>query len=102
VSAASTTGIITAPTISTGIANEDTDDEEPVESIVTADEFLELGLGIFFDVEQLRNVKKSTNLDRFVAHYGCVPRVCAMLWKRSAKNAGATCHGKEEQCYTKT
>jgi hypothetical protein len=58
-------------------AHEDTDDEEPVASIVTADEFLELGFGIFFDVEQLRNVKKSANLDRFVAHYGCLPLVCA-------------------------
>jgi hypothetical protein len=48
-------------------------------SIVTADDFLELGLGIFFDVEQLRNLKKSTNLDRFVAYFGCVHLVCAML-----------------------
>jgi hypothetical protein len=52
-SAASTTGIITAPTISTGSANEDADDEEPVASIVTADEFLEPGLGISNIVQKL-------------------------------------------------
>jgi hypothetical protein len=52
-----------------------------VASIVTADELVELGLGIFFDVEQQRIVKKSTNLDRFVAHYGCLPLMCAILWE---------------------
>jgi hypothetical protein len=40
----STIGIITAATVSTGSANEDTDDQEPVASVVTADEFLDLGL----------------------------------------------------------
>ena len=77
----STTGVITAATVSTGSTNEDTDDQEPVASVVTANEFLELGLNKFFDGDQLRNVKKKDNLDRFVAQYGCLPRVCAMLWE---------------------
>lgn len=41
---------------------------------------MEMGLGNFFEASQLK-VAIKTNIERFVAHFGCLPVNCAMIWE---------------------
>jgi hypothetical protein len=62
------------------IGSEDTAGGLGVSSVVTADEFLDMGLRVHYNEKQLQNSKRSTKLDWFVSQYGCSPLICAMLW----------------------
>lgn len=66
-------------TNSTYLSSED-EAGHSVRSILTADEFMDLGLSVFFQ-EDKRNVSAKTNVDRFNSYYGCLPILCAMLWE---------------------
>jgi hypothetical protein len=51
-------------------------------SIITPDEFLFLGLKLVgYKRRRIRSAKKKTNIDRFVAHFGSVPCICASIWE---------------------
>jgi hypothetical protein len=52
-----------------------------VRSVVTADEFLDMGLEVFFQEGKNDKVSLTTKNECFVAHYRCLPVVCAMLWE---------------------
>jgi hypothetical protein len=51
-------------------------------SVITADEFLKIGLKLVgFKRRRIRRCKKKTNVDRFVDHFGSVPCICASTWE---------------------
>ena len=62
---------------------EDDVDAYGVKSILTADEFLELGLSVWYTPERIQSTlrSKATKLDRFNDYYGCRPLVVATLWE---------------------
>ena len=50
--------------------------------IITADEFLKIGIKLVsYTKRQIRRCKKKTNVERFVAHFGSIPCVCACIWE---------------------
>ncbi len=56
--------------------------EHNVTSILTADEFLIIGLKLVgFKGRRIRRCKKKTNVERFVAHFGSIPCICASIWE---------------------
>jgi hypothetical protein len=58
------------------------ENERNATSILTADEFLKIGLKLVgFKRRRIRRAKKKTNIDRFVAHYGSIPSICAIIWE---------------------
>jgi hypothetical protein len=51
-------------------------------SILTADEFLKIGLQLVgYKKLWIRRAKKRSNVERFLGHYGSIPYICAMLWE---------------------
>ena len=58
------------------------DNERNATSILTGDEFLKLGLNLVgYKGHRIRRCKKSTNVERFVEHYGSIPIICAIIWE---------------------
>jgi len=58
------------------------ENEDNVTSIITADEFLKIGLKLVgYTKRRIRRCKKKTNVERFVAHFGSIPCVCACIWE---------------------
>ena len=60
--------------------------------IITADEFLKIGLKLVgYTKRRIRRCKKKTNVERFVAHFGSIPCVCACIWEdlQTTKNEEA-------------
>lgn len=53
-----------------------------VNSVVTADEFLQMGLSIWYTPGRLRTLrKKMTKIARFKVYYGLRPNLCATIWE---------------------
>ncbi len=51
-------------------------------SILTADEFLKIGLQLVgYKKRRIRRAKKRSNVERFLGHYGSIPCICAMIWE---------------------
>jgi hypothetical protein len=51
-------------------------------SILTADEFLKIGLQLVgYKKRWIRRAKKRSNVKRFLGHYGSIPCICAMIWE---------------------
>src|SRR5687768_14674594 len=61
----------------------DSDDEvHGVVSILTAVEIMEIGLHLLhFSSCRIQRAEESTNIDRFVSHFGAPPPVCADIWE---------------------
>ena len=59
------------------------DDVEPaVQSVLTANEFLELGLSVWYTPGRLRTLRtRKSRIARFKEYYGCRPSLCAELWE---------------------
>jgi hypothetical protein len=58
------------------------DNEHNATSILTGDEFLYIGLKLVgYKRRRIRRCKKSTNVERFVEHYGSIPTICAIIWE---------------------
>jgi hypothetical protein len=70
-----------ASSVASSLEESSDDSLERIHSVLTADEFLQLGLRKFFEEKQLTRVSAQANNDRFVAHFGCLPRVLAMIWE---------------------
>jgi hypothetical protein len=50
--------------------------------ILTADEFLKIGLQLVgYKKRRIRRAKKRLNAERFLGHYGSIPCICAMIWE---------------------
>lgn len=57
-------------------------DEEQVKSPVTAEEFLDLGLSVWYTDGRLRTFRtKKSKIGRFKEYYGMRPSLCATLWE---------------------
>ena len=63
--------------------NESEDDLPPVKSVVTAVEFLHLGLDVWFTKERLQAMMRTKNskITTFKMYYGVRPSLCATLWE---------------------
>jgi hypothetical protein len=61
----------------------DIDDEDLpfLRSVVRPDEFLDIGLKVFYTEGEQAKVSTRTLNKHFVSHYGCLPVICAMLWE---------------------
>ena len=58
-----------------------TDDELEVKSVLTATEFLELGLSIWYTRGRLSTLRsKKSRIKQFVGYYGIRPSLCATIW----------------------
>jgi hypothetical protein len=58
------------------------DEHTNVTSVLTADEFMKIGLKLVgYKRRRIRRAKKSTNVERFVEHFGSIPCVCASIWE---------------------
>jgi DDE superfamily endonuclease len=58
------------------------DNEAKVRSVLTAAEFLELGISVWYTKGRLRCLRtKKSKIGRFKSYYGCLPSICAQLWE---------------------
>lgn len=58
------------------------DESERIHSVITVDEFLEMGLAIHFNnPKRLEKRSRASKLESFVSYYGCSPLICASLWE---------------------
>lgn len=58
------------------------DSEDNVKAIVTTNEFLELGLSIWYTQDRIRTFRThETRISRFKEYYGVRPRLCADLFE---------------------
>jgi hypothetical protein len=56
--------------------------ENNLTSILTADEFLKIGLQLVgYKKRRIRRAKKRSNVERFLGHYGSIPCIYAMIWE---------------------
>lgn len=56
--------------------------ETPVKSVVTATEFLELGLSIWYTRGRLQTLRSAkSKIGRFKEYYGVRPTLCASIWE---------------------
>jgi hypothetical protein len=60
----------------------DDDSVAVIESAVTANEFLELGLGVWYTASKLRTFRtQKSKVGRFIDYYGVRPSLCASIWE---------------------
>lgn len=58
------------------------DDEQRIKSTLTATEFLDLGLSVWFTAERMKTLRtRKSKIDRFKEYYGVRPSLCATIWE---------------------
>lgn len=79
----------------------DSDDEENAVGeveIITPDEMLERGLMFAnYKAKSINRCKASTNMERFVARYGCSPTVLCAIWEDLQMSANEDCRVPPEK-----
>jgi hypothetical protein len=56
--------------------------ENNATSVLTADEFLKIGLQLVgYKKRRIRRAKKRSHVERFLGHYGSICFICAMVWE---------------------
>ena len=62
-------------------SEEDDDLLRRLDLIVSPDELMSIGLGIFYNERRIRRARKATNIKRFRKHFGADPLVCVLIWE---------------------
>jgi hypothetical protein len=56
--------------------------ENNATSVLTADEFLKIGLQLAgYKKRRIRRAKKRSHVERFLGHYASIHCICAMIWE---------------------
>jgi len=62
-----------------------------INQLMNADQFMALGLELA-GYKRWRRYKEKANIERFKAHFGCLPKSCENIWIDLQTTTNAECH----------